>query len=280
MTKPPATLSSRAPNGAAERMVQQSRDPAPHIGKRTKVAAEVARSIMRQATNRKLKPGDRVASEQEMIDGFGVARSSVREGLRLLEAMGAVRLRRGAGGGATLQRPPPEQLAGTLAMMLQWWNGTLETLMEARVVIEPEMTALASQRRTGEQLKQLHDLVSLLRQSVAAPMQFFETNRQFHRVVAEASGNALFVVLVVSINWMSSGTVDWVQPNDIRRRIVEEKAAITEAIELRNASLASERMRQAIIATEDYSRSRGSLRKPIVWADVDELLTEHLNGSF
>jgi len=243
-----------------------------------KVAAEVARRLMREATERKLVPGDHLAAEHELIDRLGVARGSVREGLRLLESMGVVRLRRGAGGGATLAKPQPEQLASSVAMTLQWSEGTLGTVLETRSVIEPTMAAFAAQRRKDEHVAELHELIAELRASIKDSARFHVANRRFHDVVAEASGNALLAALMPSLSWMSAA-VGWELPERVRKKVAEDKAAIAEAIEVRDSWLASERMRRMTTAVEEIERrTPGFLSQPIVWADVDELLADHLNS--
>lgn len=64
----------------------------------SKVASEVARRLMREVAERHLEPGDNIGAESWLLTQYGVARGSLREALRLLEAQGAVEMRRGAGG--------------------------------------------------------------------------------------------------------------------------------------------------------------------------------------
>lgn len=248
------------------------------MAEREKVASEVARRVVREATERELMPGDHLAAEHELIERLGVARGSVREGLRLLEVLGVVKLRRGAGGGATLARPQPEQLASSVAMMLHWNGGTLGSVLEARNIIEPTMAAFAAQRRTDKHVAELWDLVAELRQSTKDSDRYHTANRRFHDVVAEASGNALLAVLMPSLSWMSAA-VGWELPERVRKRVAEDKASIAEAIEARDSWSASELMRRMTGAVEEIERRHpGFLSQPINWADVDELLVEHLSA--
>jgi GntR family transcriptional regulator, transcriptional repressor for pyruvate dehydrogenase complex len=234
---------------------------------------------MREAAERGLGPGDHLAAEHELIDRLGVARGSIREGLRLLEALGVVSLRRGSGGGTTLSKPRPEQLASSIAMMLQLNDGTLGTVLEARNVIEPTMAAFAAQRRTDEHIAEMHDCIAMLRASIKDSTRFHVVNRRFHDLVAEASGNALLTVLMPSLNWMSAA-VGWELPERVRKRVAEEKALIVDAIEAGDSWMASERMRRMVMAVEEIERySPGFLSQPIVWADVDELLADHFNDN-
>lgn len=241
---------------------------------RTKIASEVARRLIREAGERGLQPGDHLAAEHELIDRLHVARGSVREALRLLEAMGAVELRRGAGGGAVLARPKPEHLASSLAMMLHWSGGTLGTVLETRRVIEPTMAALAAQRRDDTHVAELNRLIKVLRASVKDSDQFHVANRHFHDVVAQASGNVLLAALIPSLRWMSAA-VGWELPLKVRKRVAEDKASIAAAIEARDSWSASERMRRMTSAVEEFERTAPDmLAQRVDWPAVDELLEE------
>ncbi|GAA1845545.1 FadR/GntR family transcriptional regulator [Actinomadura bangladeshensis] len=244
----------------------------------TKVASEIARSLMREAAERGLVPGDHLGAESWLLERYGVARGSLREALRLLEAQGAVEMRRGAGGGAIMALPQPAQLAGVLAMTLQSGHGTLRTILEARAAIEPTMTALAAQRRTPEQVDALlrctEDLLTDRHDSAA----FHLNNRRFHDLVAAASDNLLLAAIVPALSWMSQA-IGWEHDPRVRKRIAIEKQHIAEAIEQGDSWSASQRMSRMISAYEEIDTADPHrLDAPVVWADVDELLEKHLQS--
>ncbi len=64
-----------------------------------KTAESVARDIVNDIVASGLGEGDVLASEAKMVEQYAVSRESLREGLRLLEAQGLIRIRRGPGGG-------------------------------------------------------------------------------------------------------------------------------------------------------------------------------------
>lgn len=241
-----------------------------------KVAAEIARRLMREAAERGLEPGDHLGAESELIERYGVARGSLREAFRLLEAQGAVELRRGAGGGAIMARPQPTQLASFLAMTLQISGGTLRTVLETRATIEPSMAALAARRRTPEQAQALTECAESLLKARHDSPTFHALNRRFHDLVAEASGNLLIAAMLPALSWMSSA-IGWELHPRVRKRIAMEKQGIAEAIDDGDSWAASQRMSRMIMGYEDLSTADADvLERPVAWADVDELLEKHL----
>jgi DNA-binding FadR family transcriptional regulator len=158
-------------------------------------------------------------------------------------------------------------------MLLQSRGSTLGTILEARNVIEPTMAAYAAQRRTDEHVARLNALVEGLFATIADSTKFHEINREFHDVVAEASGNQLLAVLMPSLSWMSAA-IGWELPQRVRKRVAEDKSLIADAIEQRDPHLAADRMRRMVMAV-DRTGPR-FLDRPVIWADVDELLDEHL----
>jgi GntR family transcriptional regulator, transcriptional repressor for pyruvate dehydrogenase complex len=242
-----------------------------------KVATDIARRLMREAAERGLEPGDHLGAESWLLERYGVSRGSLREALRLLEAQGAVEMRRGAGGGALVSQPQPAQLAGFLAMTLQSGHGTLRTILEARSAIEPTMAALAAKRRTPEQIEQLKACTDGLLESRHDTATFHSYNRRFHDLVAETSGNLLLAAVLPALSWMSEA-IGWELDHRVRKRIAIEKQEIAKAIEDGDSWDASQRMSRMIMGYEELDKANPArLAAPVIWADVDELLESYLN---
>jgi DNA-binding FadR family transcriptional regulator len=191
--------------------------------------------------------------------------------------MGVVTLRRGTGGGVTLTKPRAEQLAGAIAMMLQFGGGDHRTLLEARSVIEPTMAALAARRRSEGQVQRLLQSVAELR-SDDGMATFRVSSGRIHAVLASASGNALLEVLVPSLGWMSAADGLTI-PLPVRRRVVEGLAGVVESVKEGDSLRASEQMRTTLTASiEELEREAPDLLdERIVWADVDEMLATYLS---
>jgi GntR family transcriptional repressor for pyruvate dehydrogenase complex len=244
---------------------------------RPKVPHQIARLLMRTAVQKGLGPGDRLAAEHEIIADLGAARASVREALRLLEAHGVIENRRGTNGGIIMTQPRPEQLASSLAMVLQSYGGTLRTVHEARRVMAPTVAALAARRSSALQISELRDCITAMREHIDDEKSFHRANRRFHDVVAEAAGNVLLSAILLSLTWMTA-SAGWTVPREERERVTDEKAGIADAIEQGDSWLAEERMLHVVIGFE-YQDWGHLQSQPISWADVDELLESELGAA-
>ncbi|GAB3828041.1 FadR/GntR family transcriptional regulator [Kribbella italica] len=148
--------------------------------------------------DRKLAAGDQFESVRSLADRFKVAVPTVRETLRRLEATGAVELRHGSGvyvgphiGRLVLANPlAPTPSADRLVELLQ-----------ARALIEPPVAALAAQVRGAEALDRMATDLAAAAELIAVGdhARLAEVNMDFHRNLAQASGNATLAEVVESV---------------------------------------------------------------------------------
>ena len=115
----------------------------------------VARMLRRDIANGDLQSGDHLPPEDELMEHFGIARTTLREGLRILESQGLIAIRRGRNGGPRVTSPPIERLAQGFALHLQLEHTTIGDLDEARQLIEPALAARLARRHTQDDLTAL-----------------------------------------------------------------------------------------------------------------------------
>ncbi len=99
-----------------------------------------------------MQPGDQYLSEAEALRVHGVARSTYREALRFLEIQGVVKVRIGPGGGPVICHPGWPHLASSVALLLQFANAPMQSVMEARNAIEPGMAEMAAQNAEDDDI--------------------------------------------------------------------------------------------------------------------------------
>ena len=151
---------------------------------------EIRVSIIRN----KLRPGDRLASERELADSFGVSRQTLREALSALESLGLIALRKGSGGGAYVAEVPFERPQKSLIDFLhtQGFALTPEHVSDARMMVEPYAARMAARFMTAgqkERLASLHAETTEKLGSARIELQPLET--AFHHRISACVPNPL-----------------------------------------------------------------------------------------
>lgn len=142
-----------------------------------------------------LKPGDRLPSERELVERFGVARSSVREALRVLESKELVRSRPGDPRGPLVLPFSIEPMRRSMALLTSSRTLTLPELVQFRMVVDASTNLMAAMRRTDAQLLAMERNIARMRESMAVGYEVFgRADLEFHELVAEAAGNKMIQV--------------------------------------------------------------------------------------
>jgi GntR family transcriptional repressor for pyruvate dehydrogenase complex len=156
-----------------------------------KTHAIVADRIRRQIVRGELVQGQRLPPEEELTAQFGVARTTLREALRVLESQGLVTIRRGRGGGPTVTHPDLEPVSTALATSLQLQQATFGDLDAARRLIETEVAGRLAADHTEDDLVALQAAVD--RASGAAErrdsLAFGLAAAEVHATLVDRSGN-------------------------------------------------------------------------------------------
>ena len=162
---------------------------------REHIAAEqVVAHVRRLIEEGALRPGDRLASERELVRQIGVSRGSVRAGLQSLATMGVVTSRQGAG--TFITAGPPALVNEPLGLLAALHGISPERLFEARRVLEVSSAALCAERATGEQLVAMSDEITGMYASLDEPLTFLLHDVRFHRAVAAGSNNLVLSALI------------------------------------------------------------------------------------
>jgi DNA-binding FadR family transcriptional regulator len=148
----------------------------------------------------RLKLGDRLPSERELCQRFGVSRVTVREALRVLEAGGLLTIRVGAHGGAFLTSPSAERLSEGLADLISVSTLTAANVTEARFIVELGILPLAVERATGDDIAALFAMADEAESALDADTYSVEMSAAFHIRVAECTHNPAIAMLVQSFH--------------------------------------------------------------------------------
>ena len=146
----------------------------------------VARRLRRAIHLGDLLPGDTFPPERELAETLGVSRVTLREAIRLLEAEGYVKTKRGAEAGLLLL-PQSESLEVIRARVLERYE-ELQAVLEFRQATEAAAASLAAARRTQRDLEVAGATLEALNRSRDMPT-FRKADGAFHLAVAEAARN-------------------------------------------------------------------------------------------
>jgi DNA-binding FadR family transcriptional regulator len=162
-----------------------------------KTGEAVAATIRRRIATGELQIGDRLPTEDELTEAFGIARTTLREALRILESQGLIHIRRGRGGGATVTMPGLDRLAEPLAVILQLRGTTTSDLDAARLLIEPRLAGRLAEHHTEDDLTALRDVLALAATAAEAADQdaFGRAAARFHATIIERGGNETLSVI-------------------------------------------------------------------------------------
>ena len=209
---------------------------------RPRASGAIVGQIERAIFDGELSAGDRLQSERELAEAFGVSRITVRDGLRILEARGLIKVKVGASGGAFVSEASMDRVAESLSTMLRLKRMTLSELAEARTVVETATVELAAQRARAKDLIPVEESVRLGRAAVRDRGSVVEARFDFHVALAKAAGNEVLYATVRAYHELLVGAFAHVHdPKSARvaQRLHEE---ILEAVKARDAAAAREVM--------------------------------------
>jgi GntR family transcriptional regulator, transcriptional repressor for pyruvate dehydrogenase complex len=221
--------------------------------KRTRSFEDVVEQVRNAVIEGKIKKGDRLPNERELCRIFGISRSTLREGIRALEALGVVEVRPGAAGGTFATEPHGDQVGAALESLIRFSGATARDLWEFRVSFEGETAFWAAGRATAEDIAGLDEIVGEWKVLAAEDGTLWpvlaEVDVRFHDAIAQASHNQVRLAIMLGLSraiFRASAALEPYIDRPMRRSIGNELAAITEAVRRHDQKLARFRMRRHV----------------------------------
>lgn len=165
---------------------------------KVKVHRQIAEDIRTRILSGELAFGNRLPSEDALVEAYGAARGSVREALRLLEAEGLVRIIRGRGGGPVVTKPDLQPAASALATSLQLQRTTFRDLWEATRLIEVNAVQSLCKEHKAEDIEALNMAVANAAAALDAddPTATGHAAAHFHQTIVRRADNTTLLMLV------------------------------------------------------------------------------------
>ncbi len=153
-----------------------------------KVSDEIVNQVKTLISEGRLKPGDRLPPERELIKEFGVSRPSLREALNSLVAMGFLEIK---GKRTFIKSVASESMQNPLSLIIKADTQKIFDLIEVRKAIEVWGASLAAQRATEEDVKQLADIIEEMKKAFEGGRSWEKQDADFHLGIAQATHNTI-----------------------------------------------------------------------------------------
>jgi GntR family transcriptional repressor for pyruvate dehydrogenase complex len=196
-----------------------------------------------------LSPGTKLPPERELAANFGVARSSLRPALKVLEIMGVITQK--VGDGSYLNHDASSVLAVPMEFLFLLDDTTVQELTEMRLMMEPALAAKAAERANSEHIALLRQSIVDLERSKHDRVRLVASDLLFHRAIFQASGNRLAGRLFQTIHSAMLNMIMVTSQMVDLEHTLQFHQPILVAIEQRNPALAARLMTDHLTDARD-----------------------------
>lgn len=157
----------------------------------------IIRQIKNLLSTGQLKPGDRLPSERQLAERFGVGRTHVRDAIKKLEFYGIIKTYPQSG--SVIAGLEISAMEGLITDILKLDNYDLYSLVETRFLLETEGARLCALRRTKKNLEDIERAAINYEKRIEDGSSGVEEDLAFHRAIAEGSQNMVLKSLLMTI---------------------------------------------------------------------------------
>ena len=220
---------------------------------RAKTYELVVRQIKDEIYAGRLRPGDRLPGERQMSELLKASRPSVREAIRVLEALEIVRSRpgNGADSGLVVTTAPSRALADLLGIHVALSSYSLAEVVNVRMALEVQSVRRIADNIATMDVTQVAETLEQIKNPELDRTAFLDLDTEFHVGLARCSNNALLADLMAALREavrrpMAVAFDDDEAWPERSQMIRGEHEAIFEAIRAGNADEVESRMRHHI----------------------------------
>lgn len=159
--------------------------------KSASIVKQIIAKVEHDLLYRRLHPGDRFPSETELVRTLGVSKSSVREAVKMLQAIGVLTVKQGDG--TYVNESPGGGSINPLLFSLLLIQGDAQQIVELRSLLEPAYTILAMKKATPEDMRRIEETIEELETSIANGTQTGDSDIKFHLAILNATHNPYII---------------------------------------------------------------------------------------
>ncbi len=223
-----------------------------------RISDQVFEQIRERIFQGDLRPGEQLMPERELADAFTVSRTTVRDAISKLVALGLVEHRQGQG---TFVRIPTGDENNPLAETMKAANASLEDVLEVRMGLECNAAALAAARGGREDIRLIKKRLDEMESKFKEGKLYAEADVAFHMAITYATGNPAQIHLMKHFYDCLFYGIDrniqylYESPENLKAT-AEHHHKIYDQIKAGNESGAYQVMQKHIQYVLDYLRSR------------------------
>lgn len=200
---------------------------------RDRVPKQIEQRILALIREGKLVTGERLPSERELSEMFGVSRASIREAMRSLEHLGVIDVRQG--GGTFVREARWDDLGSRITAAFVVHPSHLRHIYEARCVIEPALGRSAAQNATEDDMAQLHEILDRQAKKLLRGESTVAEDNAFHAIITRASGNPILQTMAdACLSLLESSRESYLQTRERQTTSLRTHRMILDAIERRD----------------------------------------------
>lgn len=157
----------------------------------------------------RLRPGEHLPAERALAAELGVSRSSVREAIRVLEAMGLVRTQTGSGpsSGAIIVARPVGGMQALMRLQVAAHGFPVSDVVRTRLLLESAVAGDLAENRDTTDLTTAGQLLDAMETPELTASEFLALDAQFHLALAEAAGNTVVAATMAGLRSSIEGYV-------------------------------------------------------------------------
>ena len=157
------------------------------------VVERITDQITNAIINGELKPGDKIPTEVELCESFGVGRNSVREAIKILEAYGVLEIRRADG--TYIRQEYDDKMLYPILYGIILQKDSKKQIVELRKVIDIGIFQEAMNRMTKDDFRELEEELTKMEEKIhkesPSPQEMFEADVKFHSIIVGILENRL-----------------------------------------------------------------------------------------
>lgn len=167
------------------------------VPREPRLSDKVAELMRETIVSRGLKPGARLPSERELGEQFGVSRTVIREAVRALTAKGLIEVR--SGSGLRVAAVDASAVTESMSHFLRGSELDYPSVHEVRTMLEVQIAGVAASQRTEDDVRRLIEACEGVEKSIDRTEIASTKDVEFHREVARATHNDLYLVVLDAI---------------------------------------------------------------------------------